>query len=163
MVTAPATVRYTGLVTRAIALAIDALLINLVAVVVGAIVALALSTVHLASDVEDLVAAISGVVYVVWSATYFISFWSTTGQTPGAHVMQFKVHDEETGEVLSVRRAALRLLGVALATIPFFAGFVPILFNDRRRGLQDWMARTVVVDTPDEPPPAHGPRPTVAP
>ena len=32
-----------------------------------------------------------------------------------------------------------------LAAIPLFAGYVPILFSDRRRGFQDWLARTVVV------------------
>jgi uncharacterized RDD family membrane protein YckC len=32
-----------------------------------------------------------------------------------------------------------------LAAIPLFAGYLPILFSDRRRGFHDWLARTVVV------------------
>jgi len=43
----------------------------------------------------------------------------------------------------------VRLVGVVLATIPLFAGFLPILFTDRRRGLADWLADTVVVNDQD--------------
>jgi uncharacterized RDD family membrane protein YckC len=143
MVAAPPTPRYVGLLTRAIALALDALLIDVVAVLVGAVISLSLSVLHVGSDVKTLVAVISSVAYVVWSCGYFVSFWSTTGQTPGAHVMRFKVHDEDSGEILGVRRSIVRLIGLTLATIPLGAGFI---FDRRRRGLQDWMAGTVVTD-----------------
>ena len=59
-VAAPAAPRYTGLVTRAIALAIDAAVINLVAFVVGAVIALCLSALPVSDDTEKVVAAISG-------------------------------------------------------------------------------------------------------
>jgi uncharacterized RDD family membrane protein YckC len=162
MVAAPATPRYTGLVTRAIALALDGLLINGIAVLVGTVIALALSALHTGSDVQNVVTAISGVVYILWSAGYFVSFWSTTGQTPGAHVMRFRVQDEATGEILGIGRSIVRLIGVTLATIPLCAGFLPILFDRRRRGLQDWMARTVVTDWEPEVPHVHPPRPSDA-
>jgi hypothetical protein len=49
-------------------------------------------------------------------------------------------------------RSIVRLIGLGLAIIPLFAGFLPVLVDDRRRALQDFMARTVVIyDT--EPPP----------
>ena len=35
-----------------------------------------------------------------------------------------------------------------LAALPLFAGFVPILFDRRRRGFQDWLAHTAVVEAP---------------
>ena len=39
-----------------------------------------------------------------------------------------------------------------LAALPLFAGFLPILFDDRRRGLQDMLAGSVVVGAdPAEP------------
>jgi uncharacterized RDD family membrane protein YckC len=141
--------RYTGLVTRAIALALDALLINGIAAVTGAVIALCLSVLHANSQAEKLVAAISGVAYIAWSAAYFVSFWSTTGQTPGAHLMRFAVRDAETGAVISVRRACLRLIGLVLAALPLCAGFVPVLFDSRCRAFQDWLARTLVTDTVD--------------
>jgi uncharacterized RDD family membrane protein YckC len=42
-------------------------------------------------------------------------------------------------------RATVRVVGLALAIIPVFAGFIPVLFDHRRRALPDYMARTVVV------------------
>ncbi len=36
-----------------------------------------------------------------------------------------------------------------LAAIPLLAGYFMVLFDDRRRGLHDRLARTVVVDAPE--------------
>jgi uncharacterized RDD family membrane protein YckC len=47
-----------------------------------------------------------------------------------------------------VWRSLIRLVGLVLAIIPCFAGFVPVVFDSRRRGLQDFMAGTVVVFDP---------------
>ena len=49
------------------------------------------------------------------------------------------------GDLRTGTRALLRVVGFALAALPLFAGFVPILFTDRRRGLADWVADTIVV------------------
>ncbi len=82
---------YTGLVTRAIGFGIDALIIDLAAIVVVAIVSLALNLFEVPSKVETLLAAIGAVVFVLWAGAYFVTFWSTTGQTPGARMMRFRV------------------------------------------------------------------------
>jgi uncharacterized RDD family membrane protein YckC len=37
------------------------------------------------------------------------------------------------------------LVGLVLSIVPLFAGFLPVLFSERRRGLADFMAGTVVV------------------
>jgi hypothetical protein len=39
----------------------------------------------------------------------------------------------------------VRLVGLVLAIVPMFAGFVPVLFAERRRGLPDFLAGTVVL------------------
>ena len=75
---------------------------------------------------------------------YFVLFWSVTGQTPGMRAMQVRVA-RENGNLPSVGRAFVRLIGLLLAIVPLFAGFLPILFDARRRGLPDYLARTVVV------------------
>ena len=49
------------------------------------------------------------------------------------------------GSPPSVGRALVRLVGLVLAIVPLFAGFLPVLFDRRRRGLQDYLARTVVL------------------
>jgi uncharacterized RDD family membrane protein YckC len=141
---------YTGLVTRAIGFGIDALIIDLAAIVVTAIVALALSLFKVPSRIDTALAALGAAVFIVWSVAYFVTFWSTTGQTPGARLMRFRVlAPGATGGHVGPRRALLRLVGMILAAIPLLAGYFMVLFDDRRRGLHDRLARTVVVDAPD--------------
>jgi uncharacterized RDD family membrane protein YckC len=147
---------YTGLVTRAIAFGIDALIIDLAAIGVVAIIALALNLFSVPSEIETVLAAIGAVVFIVWWAAYFVTFWSTTGQTPGARVMRFRVLAPGTPRGrIGPRRALIRLGGMILAAIPLLAGFFLVLFDDRRRGLHDRLARTVVVDAPDTETPAR--------
>jgi uncharacterized RDD family membrane protein YckC len=131
-------------VTRSIAFAIDAAVINAVAIVVAAVVALTLSVLSVPNELETVLVAVGGVVYVAWTIGYFAVFWATTGQTPGDRLMQIRVCRSDGGG-LSAGRSAFRLVCLTLAAIPLGAGFLPILFDDRRRGLQDMLAGTVVV------------------
>ncbi len=78
---------------------------------------------------------------------YFVAFWSTTGQTPGARMMQIRVV-HEGGRRVGPRRGVLRVIGMLVAAIPLFAGYALIVFDSRRRGLQDRLARTAVVNAP---------------
>jgi uncharacterized RDD family membrane protein YckC len=140
-------VRYEGLVTRGIAFAIDAAIIDLVAIVVAGAVALVLSVLSVPKDTLDTVLiAVGGALFLAWSLGYFVTFWSTTGQTPGSRLMRVMVRSADDGGIIRPRRAAVRFAGLVLAAIPLLAGFVPILFDDRRRGLQDMLAGTVVVE-----------------
>jgi uncharacterized RDD family membrane protein YckC len=138
--------RYQGLVTRGIAFALDAFLINVVAVVVGAAVALALSVLSVPDWLGTLLLGLGGALFLTWSIGYFVTFWSTTGQTPGARLMEIRVCRADDGGPLSSRRALLRLVCLTLAAIPLLAGFLPILLDDRRRGLHDMLAGTVVIE-----------------
>jgi uncharacterized RDD family membrane protein YckC len=54
------------------------------------------------------------------------------------------------GGRLPVWRGLVRLVGIVLAAIPLFAGYLMILVSDRRRGLQDWLAGSVVVFAYDQ-------------
>ncbi|HEX4186550.1 MAG TPA: RDD family protein [Solirubrobacteraceae bacterium] len=138
--------RYAGLVTRALAFAIDGAIVNAAALAVGVVVGLGLSILHLPETADVVIAAILGGLWVLWTVSYFAFFWSTTGQTPGARVMQIRVLDAGERGPLKVRRAILRFAGVILAAIPLLAGFVMMLWDDRGRCLQDRLARTVVVE-----------------
>jgi uncharacterized RDD family membrane protein YckC len=44
-----------------------------------------------------------------------------------------------------VFRAVIRVAALIVAILPLFAGFLPVLFDDRRRALQDYVAGTAVV------------------
>jgi uncharacterized RDD family membrane protein YckC len=140
-------VRYVGLVTRAVSWVIDAVLINAVAIGVGVGIGLVASLFHIPSEVKTLLEAAAATVYVLWTAAYFVGFWSITGQTPGSRVMQVRLVTPDAGR-LKPGRAFVRWIGMNLAAIPLFAGFVPIVFDDQRRGFADWLAHTRVIEAP---------------
>src|SRR5581483_217172 len=75
--------RYMGLTTRAVAFAIDAALIDIVALLVSVGTALILSLFKVSHDLKTVLLAIAGVAYVLWTIGYFTGFWSVTGETPG--------------------------------------------------------------------------------
>jgi uncharacterized RDD family membrane protein YckC len=149
---APEPADYVGLVTRVMAFAVDAVVINVVAIVTGAVIALFLSVISVPKELDTIVAAVGGASYVLWTIGYFVTFWSTTGQTPGNRLLKIRVV-AAGGERLKPRRALLRFAGLTLAALPLFAGFLLILVDNRRRGLQDMLARTLVVEAePGDPP-----------
>jgi uncharacterized RDD family membrane protein YckC len=55
--------------------------------------------------------------------------------------------------VIGPSATLLRFAGLILAALPLFAGFLTILVDDRRRGVHDMLAGTVVVPAPPEPSP----------
>ena len=134
---------YIGLVTRGIAFALDALVINAIAVVVGAMVALVFSILPPAHVPDGVAVAIGAVAFALWLIGYFMVFWTTTGETPGNRVLGIRVVRQD-GARLRPRHAIARLIGI-VASAPLLLGFLPILVTERRRGLPDWVAGTVVV------------------
>lgn len=143
--TPPLVPEYVGLVTRAIAFVLDAALINLIALVVAVGVGLALSVLSVPDSVNILAIVGGCVAFVAWTVGYFVTFWSTTGQTPGSRLLRIRVCRANDGGVPRPRRSLLRLAGLTLAAIPLGAGFLPILVDNRRRGIHDMLAGTVVV------------------
>ena len=133
---------YGGLVARSAAFAID-LTVTLVAFLTGAaLVGLAAS---LARDVPPgwVVGLLAGVWWTLAAGTYFVVFWTLAGQTPGLRLLGLRVVGPG-GRPPGLGRASVRFVGLLLAIAPLFAGFVPVLFDRRRRGLHDYLAGTVV-------------------
>jgi uncharacterized RDD family membrane protein YckC len=140
----PAPPRFAGVATRGIALAIDAALIGIVAACLSAMGTLIASLVGTLRPAW-LVSLVLAVGWTVLAATYFIGFWSLVGQTPGMRLLRIRV--VAAGDApLSLTRAALRVVGLALAIIPCFAGFIPAFFDARCRALPDLIAKTTVVE-----------------
>jgi uncharacterized RDD family membrane protein YckC len=140
-----------GLATRVLAFAADALVIDVVAWLVGGIVAVAVSAFGLSDRGQSLLLAGGAVLAGLWAAGYFVFFWSTTGQTPGDRVMRIRVRDAREDRPLTLGRAVVRLVGAVLSALPLFLGYVMILFDPRRRGLLDHMAHSVMVYVPRVP------------
>jgi uncharacterized RDD family membrane protein YckC len=117
----------------------------------GAIVALVGS---LVGDVrlDTLGRVLAATAWLAVVGTYFVLFWSTAGQTPGMRLMGLRVMTER-GSHPGVARSVLRLVGLGLAIVPLFLGFLPVLVDARRRGLQDFLAGTVVLYADRELPP----------
>jgi len=135
---------YAGVVTRTVALAIDALVLNLGIAVATTIVGLALSV--FGSRLTDLdtpavVAALGS--WAAIATAYFAGFWTLTGQTPGMRALRLQVTCAD-GERLHLPRALCRVAGMILAALPLMAGYALILWDARRQGLHDKLAGTVV-------------------
>ena len=77
-------------------------------------------------------------------------FWTAAGQTPGMRLMRLRVSNHH-GQPPSLGRSVVRFLGLLLAIVPLFAGFLPVLVDDRRRGLHDFLAGTTVLYVDREP------------
>ena len=139
------TTPYAGLVSRAIALVVDALVVNVLAAIAGAAVGLIASLAG--SGKPGIAAAVTGgALWLGWTGLYFAAFWTVTGQTPGARLLGICVVSSGDRD-LGFLRACLRFVVMMLSLVPLGAGFLPVLFDDRRRGLPDIAARTVVVWT----------------
>jgi len=142
---------YAGLVTRTIAFTLDAIVVIGSVALVGVTIGLSLSLLHLPSEVDKVIAAVVGVLALVWPAAYFAFFWSTTGQTPGSRVMSITVLDARRRGPLNPRRALLRFLALWVGALALLSGLLVMLWDDRRRCFQDRVARTIVVYLASDP------------
>ena len=150
LVTARPGVPYAGLVTRSLALGVDLLAINAAIGVIGAVIGLVASMLNLGDLNPDalVVAALLGAWWLLVSS-YLILFWTLVGQTPGMSLMHLRVVARD-GRRPGLGQSIVRLVGMVLAAIPLMAGYALILFDDRRQGLQDKLARTFVLYVPEE-------------
>jgi uncharacterized RDD family membrane protein YckC len=138
---------YAGIVSRTVALAIDAAALTIGFAIASGVLGLILSL-FTAVEVSSPGAVLGAA--GLWSivvATYFVGFWTLAGETPGMRLMALRVINA-AGTPPRLGQALLRLVGMILAAIPFFAGYLLILVDDRRRGLQDMLAGTTVIYAP---------------
>lgn len=136
-------VAYAGIATRGVALAFDAALVTMIFLTGTAVLGLVVSLVWnpRPASIVGTVIAVAGLLVEV---AYFAGFWSTAGQTPGMRLMHLRVVDG-AGSRPGFGRSLVRVLGLALAILFLFTGFLPVLIDDRRRALQDFLAGTIVV------------------
>jgi uncharacterized RDD family membrane protein YckC len=134
---------HAGIATRALALATDAAVATVLFMAATGIVSLVASLVG-GLRPAWLVGALLAAGWVLIAGTYFVLFWSAAGQTPGMRLLHLRVLGP-SGDPPSIGRSVVRVVGLVLAIVPLFAGFLPVLFTERRRGLPDLIAGTVVV------------------
>jgi uncharacterized RDD family membrane protein YckC len=134
-----------GLVTRAIALGADGVLVTAMFFAGTAAVNFTISALTDFDPSHTLTLVIGGLALIWLSGSYLFFFWTLAGQTPGMRFVGISLDDYDGTPRISPRAAWRRLFGLVLAAIPFGAGFWMILFSDRRRALQDRMAHTEVI------------------
>ena len=134
---------FAGVATRAAALTVDALLIVAVFTALSGFVAL-ISSLFGTLRPTWLVGVLLGGGWTLVAGGYLVLFWSGAGRTPGMNLLRVRVRDGSGGPP-SVGRAIVRALATWISIVPFFAGYLPVLFDRRRRGLPDFVAGTEVV------------------
>jgi uncharacterized RDD family membrane protein YckC len=138
---------YAGVVSRAIALAIDAAIVQATLLLVAALLGLVATLVG-GLDLGPVGQALVAAAWVAATAAYFVVSWSLAGQTLGQRAMQLVVVRAHGAGPPTPMRSTVRVLWLGLCIVPLFAGFLPALVDDRRRGLHDIVAGTVVVHAP---------------
>jgi uncharacterized RDD family membrane protein YckC len=133
---------FAGIGTRALALGIDA---GLILVAFASLAALAGLIASLVGGLRPawLAGALLTGGWLLVAGGYFVLFWSGAGQTPGMRLLRLRLW--RAGSPPSLGRSIVRAVGTVLAIVPFFAGYLPVLFDERRRALPDFLAGTEVV------------------
>jgi len=132
---------YGGVVTRTVAFLVDVVLLAAVFLMITALAGVAASLFgHIGGWPLAILLSVS---WTVAAAAYFVLFWTTAGQTPGMRVMRQRVA-RAAGGTVGFGRALLRFVVLTFGFLPLLVSAVLILFDDRRRGLHDLAAGTVV-------------------
>jgi uncharacterized RDD family membrane protein YckC len=147
---------------RLIAYIIDTLIIGLVlsaVIVIGAVIAFAgtswaelragsFNSGHVTPAMAGRLVGFVVFTFVVTIVAfgYFPFFWARGGQTPGMKLFNLYVVRDSDGGPLSAGQAILRLFGLWVAAVVFYIGFIWVFIDARRRGWQDLIAGTCVIE-----------------
>ena len=133
---------FAGVATRGAAFALDVVLLAVVYALFAGTLALISYLVGGLARHSILGGLLGGGATLVVLA-YFVAFWSAAGRTPGMQLLGLRVRHADRPP--SFGRSLIRAVFLWLSIVIFFLGFVPILFDRRRRGLADFVAGTEVV------------------
>lgn len=139
---------YAGFWIRAVALLIDAVLLQALYFITLAPFVIVIGI--LAANIPPLVAMQIGVVFVVTLAALLQWMWFTIGEssawqaTPGKKILGLKVARVD-GERVSFGTANKRYWSRIASTLPAFAGYLMVGVSAKKQGIHDRIAKTVVV------------------
>jgi uncharacterized RDD family membrane protein YckC len=135
---------FAGAFSRLLALAIDAGVVYGSLLLISAAIA-ALINVFATGD-QHAGAVILALGFFAWTLialTYLVIFWSGAGRTLGMSFVAIRMLSEK-GEQVRPGQAFRRAIWLGISALPFFLGFVGVLFEPERRGWPDRRAHTVV-------------------
>jgi uncharacterized RDD family membrane protein YckC len=134
---------HVGFVTRLLALALDAVILNGIFLLSVAVLSAIFGSADDGVSGKGFVLGAFG--WALAGSAYLLTFWSLAGQTPGMRFLSIRIEDYDGSRRLGLHRAWRRLVGGILALIPLGLGFVGVLTRDDRRGWHDRRAGTDVV------------------
>ena len=142
---------HAGAVSRALAYAIDAVIVNLSFTALVAVATLIDNAFGGGGGgASNFAIAIGSTAWLALSGVYLLAFWSLAGETPGMRFVGIRLSEER----LPLGRSIKRLVGLGLSVATFGIGFLGILFNERRRAWEDRFSGTAVVYDARRPEPA---------
>lgn len=86
----------------------------------------------------DVITQIIGIIFVIFC-------WVKFAGTPGKRLLKLKVLDEATGNKLTLGQAILRYIGYIPSAIVFGLGYLWVIWDGKKQGWHDKIAKTVVV------------------
>jgi len=139
---------YGGIATRAVALAVDSVIVWVALLILGAVfyaIGALFGGIHLGPVGKFIV----GSAAIIFAGLYFVVAWTTAGRTVGQRAMGLRVIDRR-GDPPRFFTAVIRTAMLGLCIVTCFIGFIPVLFDRRRRGVPDMIAMTTVLYVPEE-------------
>lgn len=135
---------YAGFVRRLIAFAIDCLVIGILAHIIDFVCTAALGL-YFSEEamMTNAVQADQALTFMLFFL-YFIYFHGSTGRTPGKAVLALKLV-QISGEPAGYGTAFLRWVGYLVSALFVFIGFIWIIFDGKKQGWHDKLAKTYVV------------------
>ena len=143
----PAIASPAGFVSRVIALAIDTWLLSVSVGAAGFILFAVIGAFRPIASGVDLRAAVPAAMGALVTVLYFIVCWAAFGRTLGMALMGLKALTWD-GKRVSLLRAILRYVGYLISVCFVFVGLLWVLFDNRRLGWHDHLARTQVIHVP---------------
>lgn len=140
-----------GAVSRALAMGIDGVFVNLAFTAFVALVTLVANAFGGNGEGgSSLAIAVGSTAWLSFGAIYLVGFWSLAGQTPGMRFVGIRLD----GERLPPRRSFRRLVGLGLSVVTLGIGFLGVVFGDRRRAWEDRLSGSEVIYDERRPEPA---------
>ncbi len=145
--TAPAPLRHAGFWIRFAACLADSLLLAVMLVaILGGLTAAAALLGQRVPALQAVLVPLGAVVGALVPILYLVTGWARSGQTLGKRACGLRVV-REGGSALRYDTAFVRLFGYFLSGLLLGVGYLMIAFSERKQGLHDVVAGTLVIRT----------------
>lgn len=135
----------TGFFTRALAILVDAVIINASLALVGAAVSWFSDSIGITSgqDIPAAMFAVGAALWFVVASLYLVIFWALSGQTIGMRFLDIRMEREGSFRI-GLRPALRRLAGFWISAAFLGIPFLTVLVKVDRRGFHDRLGDTMV-------------------